>query len=105
MRTSDPDIYAVGDVTEVRHFITGKPASVALAGPANRQEGSLPTTSPYQEPIRGIQGTGILKIFDMTVAFTGLSEREAKSRASFTTRLSPTTIRTRATTPEAGKWR
>jgi len=37
MRTSDPDIYAVGDVTEVKNFITGKPASAALAGPANKQ--------------------------------------------------------------------
>lgn len=78
MRTSDPDIYAVGDVTEVKNFITGQPASVALAGPANKQgriaaDNIAGITSRYG----GIQGTGVLKIFDMTVAFTGVSEKEA----------------------------
>ena len=78
MRTSDPDIYAVGDVTEVKNFITGKPASIALAGPANKQgRTAADNIAGIKSKYGGIQGTGILKIFDMTVAFTGLSEREA----------------------------
>lgn len=79
MRTSDHDIYAVGDVTEVRNFITGKPASIALAGPANKQGRiAADNIAGIKSRYGGIQGTGILKIFDMTVAFTGLSEREAE---------------------------
>lgn len=78
MSTSDPDIYAVGDVTEVKNFITGKPASIALAGPANKQgRTAADNIAGIKSKYGGIQGTGILKIFDMTVAFTGLSEREA----------------------------
>jgi len=78
MRTSDPDIYAVGDVTEVKNFITGQPASAALAGPANKQ-GRIAANNIAGMTTRygGIQGTGVLKIFDMTVAFTGVSEKEA----------------------------
>jgi NADPH-dependent 2,4-dienoyl-CoA reductase/sulfur reductase-like enzyme/rhodanese-related sulfurtransferase len=79
MRTSDPDIYAVGDVTEVKNFITGQPASVALAGPANKQgRVAADNIAGINSRYSGIQGTGILKIFDMTVAFTGLSEKEAQ---------------------------
>ena len=79
MMTSDPDIYAVGDVTEVKNFITGKPASVALAGPANKQGRiAADNIAGIKSRYGGIQGTGILKIFDMTVAFTGLSEKEAQ---------------------------
>ena len=79
MRTSDADIYAVGDVTEVRNFITGKPASIALAGPANKQGRiAADNIAGIKSRYGGIQGTGILKIFDMTVAFTGLTEREAE---------------------------
>ena len=42
MRTSDPDIFAVGDAVEVRDFVTGEWSLIALAGPANRQAGSPP---------------------------------------------------------------
>ena len=78
MRTSDPDIYAVGDVTEVKNFITGQPASVALAGPANKQGRiAADNIAGIKTRYGGIQGTGVLKIFDMTVAFTGVSEKEA----------------------------
>ncbi|NLD04958.1 MAG: FAD-dependent oxidoreductase [Synergistaceae bacterium] len=79
MRTSDPDIFAVGDVTEVKNFITGQPASVALAGPANKQGRiAADNIAGINSRYGGIQGTGALKIFDMTVAFTGLSEKEAQ---------------------------
>ncbi|MDO9545038.1 MAG: FAD-dependent oxidoreductase, partial [Synergistaceae bacterium] len=68
MMTSDPDIYAVGDVTEVKNFITGKPASVALAGPANKQGRiAADNIAGIKSRYGGVQGTGILKIFDMTV--------------------------------------
>ncbi len=78
MLTSDPDIYAVGDVTEVRNFITGRPASIALAGPANKQARiAADNIAGIISRYGGIQGTGILKIFEMTVAFTGVGEKEA----------------------------
>ncbi len=81
MRTSDPDIYAVGDVTEVKNFITGKPASIALAGPANKQgRTAADNIAGIDSRYGGIQGTGILKIFDMTLAFTGLNEKEAEKQ-------------------------
>lgn len=78
MRTSDSDIFAVGDVTEVKNFITGQPASVALAGPANKQGRiAADNIAGINSRYGGIQGTGALKIFAMTVAFTGLNEKEA----------------------------
>ncbi len=81
MRTSDPDIYAVGDVAEVTDFVTGSPAMVPLAGPANRQgriaaDNILGRARAYS----GAQGSSILKIFDMTVASTGVNERTARAR-------------------------
>lgn len=79
MRTSDPDIYAVGDGVTVRHFVSGQPAWIALAGPANK-EGRIAADhicgrgSSY----RGSQGSSILKLFDMSIASTGLNEKGAK---------------------------
>lgn len=78
MRTSDPDIYAVGDAVQTYNHITGKPAGVPLAGPANRQARvAAENIAGWDSEYAGTQGTGILKLFDMTVAFTGLSERDA----------------------------
>ena len=79
MRTSDPDIYAVGDAVEVADFVTGQPAMVPLAGPANKQariaaDNICGITSEYA----GTQGSGVIKIFDMTAAFTGINEKTAK---------------------------
>ncbi|MDD5705516.1 MAG: FAD-dependent oxidoreductase [Kiritimatiellae bacterium] len=76
MRTSDPDIYAGGDAVEGVDFVTGQPTYVPLAGPANRQgriiaDNLLGRDSAY----RGTQGTSVLKIFDLTVAMTGLNEK------------------------------
>lgn len=78
MRTSAADIYAVGDAVEVMHRITGKRTTLALAGPANRQ-GRIAADNIAGIPSRfgGVQGTSILKLFDMTVAATGLSEKAA----------------------------
>lgn len=79
MLTSDPHIYAVGDVVQAYSFITGKPLTVALAGPASRQARvAADNIAGQPSEYAGAQGTGIIKIFDMTVAFTGLSERDAE---------------------------
>ena len=73
LQTSDEAIYAIGDVIEYRHPITGKPWLNYLAGPANRQgrivaDNILGAKIPYEGSI----GTSIAKVFDMTVASTGL---------------------------------
>lgn len=77
LRTSDPDIYAVGDVIEVEDFVSGKPTMVPLAGPANKQ-GRLVADNilrQEQKPYRGTQGTCVVKIFDLTAASTGMNEK------------------------------
>ncbi len=80
MKTNIPDIYAVGDAVEVRDFVTGKPAFIPLAGPANKQ-GRIAADNIVGIPSEytGTQGSAILKLFDMTVAATGLNEKGAKS--------------------------
>jgi len=79
MRTSDPDIYAVGDVVQVRHFVTGQPMSIFLAGPANRQARiAADNLSGLYSRYPGVLGTGIVKFFEMTVAFTGVNEKSAQ---------------------------
>jgi len=80
MRTNKNDIYAVGDTVEVRDFVTGEAAFVPLAGPANKQ-GRIAADNICGIPSEytGTQGTAILKVFDMTVATTGLNERTAKA--------------------------
>lgn len=79
METSVPDIYAVGDAVEVHHRITGQKALISLAGPANKQgriaaDNICGGNSSY----KGSQGSSVIKIFDMTVATTGLNEQAAK---------------------------
>ena len=76
MRTSDPDILAVGDAVEVKDFVTGQWSLVALAGPANRQgriaaEVIVGRDSRY----RGTQGTSVCQLFDGVIASTGASEK------------------------------
>ena len=79
METSAPDIYAVGDAVEVRHFVTGRPALIALAGPANKQ-GRIAADNICGRPsvFHGSQGSSVLKLFDMTIAATGINEKQAK---------------------------
>ena len=79
MRTSDPDIYAVGDGVTVRHFVSGQPAWIALAGPANKA-GRIAADHicGRGSSSRGSQGSSILKLFDMSIASTGLNEKGAK---------------------------
>lgn len=78
METSASDIYAVGDAVQVRHFVTGEDAVIALAGPANKQ-GRIAADNicGRDSHYRGSLGTSIIKIFDMTVAGTGLTEKAA----------------------------
>lgn len=76
MRTSDPDIYAVGDAIEVTDSVTGRKAFVPLASPANRQGRIAADNICGRDSIyKGTQGTAILKAFDMTVAVTGSGEK------------------------------
>ena len=78
METSVPDIYAVGDAVQVRHFVTGQDALIALAGPANKQ-GRIAADNICGGDSRytGSQGSSVLKVFDMTAALTGLNETQA----------------------------
>ncbi len=79
-RTSDPDIYAAGDVAELIHGVTGKPARVPLAGPANRQ-GRLAgehAATGSSRPAGKVMGTAIVQVFDLSVGVTGLGERDAR---------------------------
>ena len=79
MRTSDPEIYAVGDAVEVKDFVTGQAVMMPLAGPANKQgriaaDHICGISSEYA----GTQGSAVIKLFDMTVAATGINEKTAK---------------------------
>ena len=76
LRTSDPDIYAVGDVVEVPHYVTKKKIAAALAGPANKQ-GRIAADNLFGSQVQypGAQMTSVAKVFGKTVASTGLSEQ------------------------------
>lgn len=79
MKTNIPDIHAVGDAVEIQDFITGKPAFLPLAGPANKQGRiAADIIAGFDSEYTGTQGSAILKLFDMTVAATGLNEQQAK---------------------------
>ncbi|HCV15478.1 MAG TPA: pyridine nucleotide-disulfide oxidoreductase, partial [Rikenellaceae bacterium] len=73
MQTSNEHIYALGDATEVIHTVTGKPALIPLAGPANKQGRIVADNIVYGNTSKyeGTIGTGIAKVFDLTVASTG----------------------------------
>ena len=80
LRTSNEDIYALGDAIEVTHFVSGLKAHIPLAGPANRQGRIVADNLAGIDSIyKGTQGTAILKCFDMTAAGTGLTEAAAKA--------------------------
>jgi len=76
LKTTDPDIYAVGDAIEVKDVVSGDPIQVPLAGPANRQ-GRIAADNVFGRAVRyrGTQGTAILGFFDRTAAMTGASEK------------------------------
>ena len=76
LRTSDPNIFAVGDAIEVKDFVSGEPTQVPLAGPANRQ-GRIAADNVFGRSVkyRGTQGTAVVGIFGLTAAITGASEK------------------------------
>lgn len=80
MKTNVPNIYAVGDAAESEDFITKTPAFIPLAGPANKQGRiAADNIAGIASEYKGTQGSAVLKLFDMTVATTGLNEKSAKS--------------------------
>ena len=77
MRTADPSIWAVGDAVETRCPVTGDWALIPLAGPANRQgrtaaDNIMGRATRY----RGTWGTSVVRVFDLTIACTGLNEKQ-----------------------------
>ncbi len=82
MQTNFPDIYACGDNVAVQDFVSKDQTVIALAGPANRQgrliADHIAHINPY--PYCGSQGTGIVKVFDLTAAFTGNNEKQLQSK-------------------------
>lgn len=79
METSVPDIYAVGDAVLVKHAVTGTDALIALAGPANKQ-GRIAADNicGLDSHYKGSMGSSVIKLFDMTAASTGITEKAAK---------------------------
>ncbi|WP_299021046.1 FAD-dependent oxidoreductase [uncultured Photobacterium sp.] len=79
MRTSEPDIFAVGDAVEVKDYMTGEWSLVALAGPANRQGRIVADVIAGRDShFRGTQGTAIIGLFEGTAAWTGVNEKRLK---------------------------
>jgi NADPH-dependent 2,4-dienoyl-CoA reductase/sulfur reductase-like enzyme/rhodanese-related sulfurtransferase len=76
MRTSNPDIFAVGDAVEVKDFVTGEWSLIPLAGPANRQGRiAADVIAGRDSRYRGTQGTSIIGVFEAAAAWTGVSEK------------------------------
>jgi rhodanese-related sulfurtransferase len=81
MRTSHPDIFAVGDAVEVKDFVTGEASLVALAGPANRQGRiAADVIAGRDSRFRGTQGTAIIGMFGAAAAWTGVNEKTLHRR-------------------------
>ena len=77
MQTSDPDIYAVGDAVQVKSAITSQPTSLAMAGPASRQgRVAADNIAGRDMTFKGVSGTSVVKVFDLTVASTGMNSRQ-----------------------------
>jgi len=82
LRTSDPDIFAVGDAIEVEHFVLKKPVLIPLAGPANKQGRIVADNIAGRDvKYKGTQGTAVLKVFDLVVAMTGATEKDLQKTA------------------------
>ncbi len=80
MQTSDPNIFAVGDVVQTLNYQTERPISIALAGPANKQGRiAADIIAGRKMHYKGIMGASVVKIFDATVASVGLTEKQLKN--------------------------
>jgi rhodanese-related sulfurtransferase len=79
LRTSDPSIWAAGDMNEIVHKVSGRKVRVPLAGPANRQ-GRIAATNALGISMKysGALGSSVVKVFDATAASTGLTEGAAR---------------------------
>jgi NADPH-dependent 2,4-dienoyl-CoA reductase/sulfur reductase-like enzyme/rhodanese-related sulfurtransferase len=78
LQTSDPSIYAAGDMIEIEHRVNNRKVRIPLAGPANRQgriaaENALGGNHPY----KGAQGTSVVRVFEAVAGITGLSLKQA----------------------------
>ena len=81
LKTSDSDIYAAGDVIEIKNAVTGQKALVPLAGPANKQgRTAADNILGREEKYTGTIGTSIMKFFNMTAASTGINEKYLKKQ-------------------------
>ena len=79
METSVPDIYAVGDAVQVKHYVTGQDAVISLAGPANKQgRVAADNICGGESRYPGSQGSSVIKVFGLTAASTGVNETNAK---------------------------
>jgi len=81
LQTSDPDIYAIGDVIEVEDHIVQERKLIPLAGLANKQ-GRLAADNMFGRPssLGGVFGTNIIRVFDLSVATTGANERSLRAK-------------------------
>ena len=80
METSAPDIYAIGDAVQIKNYVTNEDANIALAGPAYRQARVAADNICGGDSVYvGAQGSSIFKLFDMTVAATGINEKQAQA--------------------------
>jgi NADPH-dependent 2,4-dienoyl-CoA reductase/sulfur reductase-like enzyme/rhodanese-related sulfurtransferase len=80
LQTSDPDIFAAGDMVEIEHRVNGKKVRIPLAGPANRQgriaaENVLGGNHPY----KGSIGTSVVRVFEAVAGITGFSLKQARA--------------------------
>ena len=79
MRTNDKDIYALGDAIEIKNYVTNEKDYIPLAGPANRQARIVANNiCGLESKYNGTMGSSVLKLFDYTLATTGISEEKCK---------------------------
>ncbi len=79
LQTSDPNVYAIGDVIDIKNLVTGKAMSAALAGPANKQGRFVANhICGIEDKYEGTLATSAAKIFDLTVGSVGVNERTLK---------------------------
>lgn len=77
LQTSNKDIYAIGDAVEVKNIVSGKAVNLPLAGPASKQARVAADNIAGRDVIfKGVQGTSIVKVFDLTVGSTGLNSKQ-----------------------------
>ena len=77
LQTSNKDIYAIGDAVQVKNIISGKEVNLPLAGPASKQARIVADDIAGRDmTFKGVQGTSIVKVFDLTVGATGLNSKQ-----------------------------